>query len=94
MNYYWLLWGFDAIISLVVLYFFIIGIADGSVSSQNMFLWLAILGALGGIMGGSLWLKGAGHLAAAKGVLYILAIPGLIYVLFLLIVIIGKPKWN
>src|SRR5215217_3048043 len=32
---FWLLWGFDALIAAVVLYFFFAGLADGSVSSFN-----------------------------------------------------------
>lgn len=94
MNYFWLLWGFDAIIALVVMYFLIIGLTDGSVSSQNMFLWLVIVVALIAILGGSYWLKTSGHMTAAKSVLYILAIPGLLYTLFLVIAIFSKARWN
>ncbi|HLF62160.1 MAG TPA: hypothetical protein VI603_00300 [Saprospiraceae bacterium] len=94
MIFFWILWGFDAIITLVVLYFFMIGLNDGSVSSFNMGLWLVILLALAGVMGGSLWLKSANHAGLAKVLLFLLAIPGLLYALFMLIVIIGKPRWN
>jgi hypothetical protein len=94
MTFFWILWGFDTLIALVVLYFFFIGLADGSVSSFNMGLWLFILAAVAAILFGSLWLKSHGRLGFAKGVLSILAVPGLLYLLFLLVVLISKPRWN
>jgi hypothetical protein len=94
MNFFWVLWGFDAIITLVILYFFFIGLADGSVSSFNMGLWVFILLVLAAIMGGSLWLKSTNHMTLAKVLLMLLAIPGLLYALFMLFIIIGKPRWN
>lgn len=89
-----MLWGFDAIIALVVLYFFFIGLADGSVSSFNMGLWLFLLAVVAAILFGSLWLKSHDRTGLAKGVLSILAVPGLLYLLFLLVVLITKPRWN
>ncbi|MBX2892704.1 MAG: osmoprotectant transporter permease [Saprospiraceae bacterium] len=94
MTYFWILWGFVAIIALVVLYFFFIGMADGSVSASNMGLWMAMLGVVAAVLLGSLWLKSQERLGLAKCVLYILAVPGFLYLLFLLLVIIGKPRWN
>ncbi|MBV6441905.1 MAG: osmoprotectant transporter permease [Haliscomenobacteraceae bacterium CHB4] len=94
MTFFWILWGFDAIIALVVLYFFFIGLADGSVSSFNMGLWLILLAVVAAVLLGSLWLKSQEYTGWAKGVLCILAVPGFLYLLFLLIVIIGKPRWN
>ena len=91
---FWVLWGFDAVITLVVLYFFMIGLGDGTVSSDNMGLWTGILLALAAIMGGSLWLKNTDHMALAKLLLWILAVPGLLYVIFLLVVVMGKSRWN
>ena len=94
MKFFWILWGFDAIISLVVLYFFFIGLNDGSVSSFNMELWAVILVVLAAVMGGSLWLKSANQMVLAKVLLFLMALPGLLYGLFLLIVIIANPRWN
>jgi hypothetical protein len=71
-----------------------IGLSDGSVSSFNMTLWMVILLALLGIMGGSLWLKSTNHLVLAKVLLCLLAIPGLLYGLFMIVVITSKAKWN
>jgi len=94
MAFFWILWGFDACIALVALYFFFIGLGDGSVSSFNMRLWLMLLGGLAVILMGSLWLKGLGKLLPAKMLLAILAVPGLLYLLFILLVLISKPRWN
>jgi len=77
-----------------VFYFFFIGLADGSVSSFNMGLWLLILCAVGGVVLGSVWLRSAGHSGTAKGVLLILAMPGLVFLLFFLSVLILNPRWN
>lgn len=94
MALFWILWGFDACIALVALYFFFVGLADGSVSSFNMGIWLMLLGGLAIILLGSLWLKGLGRLLLAKGVLGILAIPGLLYMLFMLLIILSGSRWN
>ncbi len=94
MSFFWILWGFDACIALVVLYFFFIGLGDGSVSSFNMGLWLMLLGGLAVILLGSLWLKGLEKLMLAKILLAILAVPGLLYLLFILLILISKPRWN
>jgi hypothetical protein len=94
MSFFWILWGFDAIITLVILYFFMTGLNDGTVSSFNMGLWAVILIVLAAIMGGSLWLKSLNQMVLAKLLLWLLAIPGLLYGLFILFVIIAKPRWN
>ncbi len=37
MILFWILWGIDAIVALIAVYFFIVGLSDGSVSSFNIF---------------------------------------------------------
>lgn len=93
MNFFWILWGFDAVIAMVVLYFFVTGLADGSITSSNLGIWFILLLLVAGVLGGSLLLK-AEHMTIAKILLAILAVPGLIYLLFILLVVIGKPRWN
>lgn len=94
MSFFWILWGFDALISLVILYFFFVGLADGSVSSFNFGLWFMILASMATIMLGSLWLKSHNYLAVANGLLLILAIPGFLYGLFIMIMMTGNSRWN
>jgi hypothetical protein len=75
-------------------YFFVIGLADGSVSSFNMQLWLGILAAVAAIVGGGIWLNALGHRIVANLVLLILATPAALYGLFILSVIVFQPRWN
>jgi hypothetical protein len=91
---FWTLFSVDGAVALIVLFFFFAGLGDGSVSSFNMTLWLAILGGLAAILGGGLLLKSNGHPYLACGALLILAIPGLLYAVFILSVIILQPRWN
>ena len=91
---FWLLWGFDAVIALGFIYFFLIGIADGSVSSFNIVLWLGILGTLAVVLGGSWFLKAKGQLVFAVGLLCLLAVPALLSLLFFLVILITNPKWQ
>jgi hypothetical protein len=91
---FWFLWGFDALIAAIFVFFFFWGLADGTVSAFNIVLWLAILAGLAAILGGGWTLHARGHRRAAKGVLLILAIPGFLGVLFFLAVAILQPRWN
>ncbi len=94
MTTFWILWGIDAVAALIALFFFFWGLADGTVSSFNIRLWMLMLGAIAAILLGSLWLKSHDYLGLAKIVLSILAIPTLLYGLFVLFVIIARPRWN
>jgi len=88
------LWGVDALIAAIFVGFFFWGLADGTVSSFNIVLWLGILAGLAGILGGSHRLESKGHTRPAVGLLLILAIPGFLGVLFFLAVLILNPRWN
>jgi hypothetical protein len=91
---FWILWGFDALVALVVLYFFIVGLVDGSVSSFNGGLWAMVLLALAAFLGGGLLLRSAGHPVIAAVLLAIMAVPSLLTGLFFLLMILLKPRWN
>src|SRR5262249_61451811 len=62
---FWFLWGVDAQTTLIAVYFFFVGLADGWVSSFNMVISLALLLGLGGGAVGSLALPSAGRAAGA-----------------------------
>jgi hypothetical protein len=94
MHLFWTLWGVDALIALICLYFFFVGLADGSVSAFNGGLWFLILVGLGIVLGGSLWLKAQQQVVWAKVLVALLAVPGLLAGIFLLIVLIAQPRWN
>ncbi|HMK38724.1 MAG TPA: hypothetical protein VK569_05235, partial [Bacteroidota bacterium] len=91
---FWLLWGIDAAIAAVVLSFFALGLADGSVSTMNIGLWITILAALAGVIGGSLRLRSSGRPGPATAVVLILAVPGILFALFFIVLLITNPRWN
>ncbi|MDB5241707.1 MAG: osmoprotectant transporter permease [Spirosoma sp.] len=94
MSLFWVLWGIDVLVALVLVYFFFIGLGDGSVSSFNILLWLAILGSLTAVLVGGYWLFTHQHTLMAKLLLALLAVPSLLYGLFMLIVLMTNPRWN
>lgn len=94
MILFWILWGIDAIVALVLLYFFFIGLADGSVSSFNMGLWLLLLFVSIGVLVGSFYLKSKEKLVIAKILLGIEAVPAFFFFMFFLILILSKPNWQ
>jgi hypothetical protein len=89
-----LLWAFDLLVAAVVIFFFVWGLADGSVSSFNIVLWLGVLAVVGGVVVGGRALQRAGQTAVATLLLLVIAIPGLGFTLFLLMVLILQPRWN
>ena len=94
MILFWILWGIDALVALVAIYFFIIGLGDGSVSSFNGLLWLGILVGLAAVLGGGWMLKTSGQLKSAKVLLSVVAVPAVFFFLFFLLLILSKPRWN
>ena len=91
---FWILWGIDAFICAIVAGFFFIGILDGSVSSFNIGTWSAVWFGLAVILGGSLWVKGLGYPAWGSVLLLVLALPGLLYGLFMFLVMVTDSPWN
>jgi len=93
----WLFWpllGVDCIVALGFLYFFLIGIGDGTVSSFNIVLWLAILGSLGAVLGIGSLLRARGYPVLANCILAVLAVPALPALAFFLVILISHPRWN
>ena len=81
---FWIPWGIDAIVALIFIYFFFVGIADGSVDSFNIVLWLVILLVLGGVLAGSLALRATARTGLAIVLVTILAVPSILIGLFFL----------
>ncbi len=94
MILFWIFWGIDALVVLVTLYFFLVGLGDGSVSSFNGLLWLGILAGLAVVLGGGWLLKVSGQLKTAKILLSVVAVPAFLFFLFFLLIILSKPRWN
>lgn len=91
---FWVLWAFDALIATIVLVFFLWGLADDSVSSFNMTLWLGMLAVVAAVVGGGWMLQRAGQTAFATIVLLVLAFPGAMFALFMFAVIVLQPDFR
>ena len=91
---FWILWGVDAVVFAIFVCFFFIGLADGSVSSFNMRLWLCILATIAALLWGSQALRTAGRETLAATLLGILAVPSVMFGLFFLAILILNPRWN
>lgn len=81
-------------VAAVALVFFAIGLGDGSVSSFNLGLWLVLLGGLGAVLWAGHALRTRGKTGPAIGVLGLVAVPGLLAALFMLLILILQPRWN
>ena len=86
--------GLDLLAAAVLLYFFFIGLADGSVSSFNIELWLGLLVAMAIVLGSAVLLRRTARPRLANAVLAVPAVPTLLYGLFLLLVIFSGESWN
>lgn len=94
MKYFKVLWTLNAVAASVVVLFFFIGLADGTVSSFNILLWLGILLALGLILAGSKSLMQKGKKQWAIILVSLLALPVVLFLLFFTAVIFSGGRWN
>ena len=82
------------LVAAIVIFFFAWGVSDGTVSGDNIVLWLMILGVVGGVLWAALSLRARGQTLAAGLVLLVLAVPGGFAGLFILAALILQPRWN
>jgi hypothetical protein len=94
MKFFWTIWVIDALAALVLLFFFFMGLMDGSVSSFNGIEWLIILISVAGILFGSIHFIRKGKKALAWLLLILLAIPALLICVFILILFFGDIHWQ
>jgi hypothetical protein len=81
-------------VALVLVFFFMIGIADGSVSSFNTVLWLCTLGGIAALIVGANALARRGNTVLATLIAAVPALPALLYGLFVLIAVMSGARWN
>ncbi len=93
LRLFWVFFGIDVLICIIVVGFFFIGLIDGSVSSFNFGIWITIWAALAVIVAGSLWLKMLGYPVFGTILLLVLAVPGLICGLILFLTIVTNTSW-
>lgn len=84
----------DAAVAAILLYFFVTGIEDGSVSSFNIMIWLVMLGGIALVIGGALTLRARSQRLAANLLLAVPAAPALLFGLFILLAVLLQPRWN
>ena len=89
-----ILWGVDIIAALTALAFFAIGINDGTVSSVNILLWLALLVGLAVIVFGSNALQANGQRGLAFIVAAVVGVPVLLGCLFFALLLASGVRWN
>ena len=94
MIFFRILVGIDALIALVVLFFLMWGLSDGTVSSFNAWIWALLVGGVAALFGGGLVLRANRQTVLANIVLAILATPGILFVLFFGLLIALNPRWN
>ena len=83
-----------ASVSVAAFTFFVIGIGDGSISSFNSTLWLFVLAVSTVVPIVGLILRSHGRTGVAIVILSILAIPGLVFGLFTLLILVTSPNWH
>jgi hypothetical protein len=86
--------GIDAITLLVLLFFFVQGLGDGTVSAFNIGLWLLILIGPVVLIAGGYALRQGGNRVLANLVLAVLAIPAFLFALLMGLLIFTHPRWN
>jgi hypothetical protein len=87
-------WAIDIMVALVLVFFFLIGIADGSVSSFNIVLWLGMLGGIAALIVGANALARRGQTVLATVIAAVPALPALLYGLFVLVAVMSGARWN
>lgn len=94
MMIYGTLLGLAVLPAAAAIWFFVIGLGDGSVSEFNILLWLGLLTVACGVPALGAVLQGNGRTLAAKLVLALGAAPAVIGMVVLLVLIIVPPRWN
>ncbi|MBC7572267.1 MAG: osmoprotectant transporter permease [Spirosoma sp.] len=90
MYLFWISWGINALIALVLAFFFFVGLGDGTVSSYNIILWLVLLIGLAALLLSGYWLFTHQYTIAANILMALLAVPGVLYGLFMLLMLSGN----
>ena len=91
---YRIMFALAAIVAAIAYFFFVIGVGDGTVSSFNIAMWLVLLAVVTAVLVVGRWLGTSGHPRAAVAVLSVLALPALLYALFMFVVIVSGERWN
>jgi hypothetical protein len=94
MIMYGTLLGLAVLPAAAAIWFFVLGLGDGSVSEFNILLWLGLLAVACGVPALGAALQGNGQALAAKLVLALGAVPAAIGIVVLLVLIVAPPRWH
>lgn len=78
----------------VILFFFLWGLSDGTVSSANILLWTVLIAVPSAILWAATALRAKGRHGAAAGLASLLAVPALLAGIVILVLIIAPPRWQ
>lgn len=74
---FWTLASISGVTTAIALYFFVIGIADGTVNSPNIGYWFLVLACPAAMLGSGFWLRSLGRVWLAITALALLALPAI-----------------
>ncbi len=94
LKFFWFFLGIDTLICTIAIVFFFVGMADGSVSSDNIGIWITVFTVLTVVIGSSLWLKAVGYPVLGIILLVVLATPGILYGMFILLFVVSGTSWR
>ena len=78
----------DVLVCLVITGFFLFGVADGSIGSYNIAMWVPLVAIPAAMLFVGMQLKEKGRTGAATALLAALAIPGLLGAAFVVLMIV------
>ena len=91
---FWIPWAIAAAVTCIAVFYFFAGLISGSVSSFNAGIWALILLGTLGVTSGSWMLQKSGRPGLGALLALVLALPGLIGGLVLLLLVLTQPSWN
>jgi hypothetical protein len=84
----------DAIVPIIAIFYFFVGISDGTVSSRNIMMWVLLLAALVLLWLACLYFYKAGWIKLAWAIAILLGLPAMIGLLYILMFMFGNVRWN
>lgn len=84
----------DAIVPIIAIFYFFMGLSDGTVSPRNILMWVVLLAALIILWLACLYLYKAGWMKIAWVIALLQTLPVAIGVTYLATFILGSHRWN
>jgi hypothetical protein len=81
-------------VPIIAIFYFFVGLADGTVSSQNMMMWVVLFAALVLLWLACLYLYKAGWVKLAWTIAMLLGLPAIIALIYILMFMFGNVRWN